>query len=108
MGPALVYGGRRGWAPGGRPRGRVPNSHTKPKRPVGRATLHGNGLSSGVLSTLSWLSEVLSARCVGAVSEPEEHQLKGGRVANVKLGTEGGKSATTRIDPPPVLIVTSV
>src|ERR1700686_1893345 len=108
MGLAWIDGGRRGWASGGRPRGRVPNSHTKPKRPVGRATLHGNGLSSGVLSTLSWLSEVLSALGVGAVSEPEQHQLKGGRGRNVKLGTGGGKSAVNRIDPRPVLIVTGL
>ena len=32
------------------------NRHTDRKRAVGRAALHGNGLSAGVLSALSWLS----------------------------------------------------
>src|SRR6202790_3955978 len=108
MGLAWIDGGRRGWASGGRPRGRVPNSHTKPKRPVGRATLHGNGVSSGVLSTLSWLSEVLSALGVGAVSESEEHQQQGGRGRDVKLGAWQGRSVGNPIDPRPVLIVTGL
>ena len=78
-----------------------------PKGPVGRAALHGNRLSSGVLSALSWLSEVLSALGVGAVSESEEHQQQGGRGRNVKLGA-GRASAGNRIDPRPVLIVTGL
>src|SRR5260221_9867743 len=106
MGVARPDGSGRGRASRGRAWRAVPNSHTEPKRPVGRATLHRNGLSSGVLSTLSWLSEVLSALGVGAVSESEEHQLKGGRGRDVKLGTGGGMSAVKRIDPRPVLIVT--
>src|SRR6266404_8085615 len=107
MGLAWTDGGGRGRAPLGRARREVPNRHTDPKRPVGRTTLHGNGLSSGVLSALSWLSEVLSALGVGAVSESEGHQLWGGRGRDVKLGARY-VSAGNSIDPRPVLIVTGL
>src|ERR1700687_1323297 len=108
MGLAWIDGGGRGRAPGGGAWRGVPNSHTEPKRFVGRAALHGNGLSSGVLSTLSWLSEVLSALGAGAVSESEEHQQQGGRGRNVKLGAWQGESVGNPIDPRPVLIVTGL
>src|ERR1700730_8377139 len=108
MGVAWPDGSGRGRASRGRAWRAVPNSHTEPKRPVGRAALHGNGLSSGVLSTLSWLSEVLSALGVGGVSDSEEHQLEGGRAGDVKLGRGGGMAAVNRIDPRPVLIVTGL
>src|SRR5712691_11123794 len=106
MGRAWTDGGGRGRASGGRTGRGVPKKHTNRKRVVGRATLHGNRLSSGVLSALSWLSEVLSALGVGAVSESEEHQQQGGRGRNVKLGA--GASAGNPIDPRPVLIVTGL
>ena len=48
-------GGGRGRASGGGPGRGVPKRHTDRKRPVGRAALHGNGLSAGVLFALSWL-----------------------------------------------------
>ena len=68
-------------------RGRgVPKNHTDRKRAVGRAALHGNGLSARVLFALSWLLEVLSALGAGAVSEFEEHQQQGGRGRDVNLG----------------------
>src|ERR1035437_6899799 len=107
MGLAWTDGSGRGRASGGRARRAVPNRHTDPKRPVGRATLHGDGLSSGVLSALSWLSEVLSALGVGAVPESEEHQQQGGRGRNVNLGARNA-SVGNRIDPRPVLIVTGL
>ncbi len=83
-------------------------AHTEPKRALGRAALHGNGLSPGVLSTLSWVPEVLSALGVGAVSESQEHQQQGGRGRDVNLGAGEGRSAVGRIDPRPVLIVTGL
>src|ERR1700694_1484991 len=75
---------------------------------MGRATLYRNGLSSGVLSALSWVSEVLSALGVGAVSESEEYQQQGGRGRNVNLGAGDDVSAVNPIDPRPVLIVTGL
>src|SRR6267154_1016356 len=108
MGLAWTDGGGRGRAPLSRTRRQVPNRHTDPKRPVGRAALHGNGLSSGVLSALSWLSEVLSALGVGAVSEFEEHQQQGGRGRNVILGAGRDASVGNPIDPRPILIVTGL
>src|ERR1700712_236727 len=108
MGFAWIDGGGRGRASrGGAWRG-VPKRHTERKRPVGRAALHCNRLSSGVLSALSWLSEVLSALGVGAVSESEEHQHKGGRGRDVKLEAGDDASAGNAIDPRPVLIVTGL
>src|ERR1700692_3638719 len=92
MGISWTYGGRRGRTSGGVAWGTAPNCHTDQKRSVGRAALHGNGLSSGILSALSWLSEVLSALGVGAVSEFEEHQQQGGRGRNVYLGAGLGAS----------------
>src|SRR6202048_700941 len=108
MGLAWPDGGGRGRASGGRAGHPVPNRHPERKRFVGRATLHRNRLSSGVLSTLSWLSEVLSALGVGAVSESEEHQQQGGRGRDVKLGAWQGRSVGNPIDPRPVLIVTGL
>src|ERR1700730_14166332 len=108
MGVAWPDGSGRGRASRGRAWRAVPNSHTEPKRFVGRAALHGNGLSSGVLPTLSWLSEVLSALGVGAVSKSEEHQQQGGRGRNVKVGAAQGELVGNPIDPRPVLIVTGL
>src|SRR6202165_5972340 len=108
MGLAWIDGGGRGRAPGGGAWRGVPNSHTDRKRTVGRAALHGNGLSSGVLSALSWLSEVLSALGAGAVSESEEHQQQGGRGRNVKLGAGYITAAGNPIVPRPILIVTGL
>src|SRR5450756_2565010 len=108
MGLAWSDGRGRGRASRGCAWCRVPNSHTDRKRAVGRAALHGNRLSSGVLSALSWVSEVLSALGVGAVPESEEHQQQGGRGRDVKFGTRDGASAGNRIDPRPVLIVTGL
>src|ERR1700732_4308781 len=108
MGFARVDGGGRGRASRRRPWRGVPNSHTGPKRSVGGGALHGNGLSTGVLSALSWLSEVLSALGVGAVSESEEHQQQGGRGRDVNLGAGGDTSAGNPIDPRPILIVTGL
>src|SRR3984893_18125212 len=108
MGLAWPDGSGRGRASGSGAWRAVPNSHTEPKRLVGRAALHGNGLSSGVLSTLSWLSEVLSALGVGAVSESEEYQQQGGRGRNVNLGAGYSAAAGNRIDPRPGLIVTGL
>src|SRR6267378_4787203 len=108
MGLAGTDGRGGGRASGGRAWRGVPNSHTDPKRSLGRATLHGNRLSSGVLSALSWISEVLSALGVGAGSESEEHQQQGGRGRNVKLGAGDDVSAGNPIDPRPVLIVTGL
>src|ERR1019366_1261382 len=104
MGLAWADGSGRGRASGGRAWRAVPNRYTDRKRSVGRATLYGNRLSSGVLSALSWLSEVLSALGVGAVPESEEHQQQGGRGRNVNLGTGDDASVGNRIDPRPVLI----
>src|SRR5664279_5902794 len=98
MGLAWVDGSGRGRAPLSRARREVPNRHTDPKRPVGRTALHGNRLSSGVLSALSWLSEVLSALGVGAVSESEEHQQQGGRGRDVILGAGDDASVGSPID----------
>src|SRR5476651_1919422 len=106
MGLAWIDGSGRGRAPGGRPGRGVPDKHTDRKRAVGRATLYGNRLSSGVLSALSWLCEVLSALGVGAVSESREHQWQGGRGRNVNLGAADDTIAVNPIDPRPVLIVT--
>src|ERR1700730_3266629 len=108
MGVAWPDGSGRGRASRGRAWRAVPNSHTEPKRSVGRAALHGNGLSSGVLSALSWVSEILSALGVGAVSEFEENQQQGGRGRNVKLGAGDDTSGGNPIDPRPVLIVTGL
>src|ERR1700693_3066324 len=108
MGLAWTYGGRRGRTSGGVAWGTAPNCHTDQKRSVGRAALHGNGLSSGILSALSWLSEVLSALGVGAVSEFEEHQQQGGRGRNVILGAGRDASVGNPIDPRPILIVTGL
>src|SRR5436305_9697294 len=108
MGLAWFNGSGRGRTSSGRPGRRVPNSHTDPKRTLGRTTFHGDRLSSGILSALSWLCEVLSALGIGAVSEFEEHQHKGGRGRNVNLGAGASVSAGNRIDPRPVLIVTGL
>src|ERR1700676_985516 len=108
MGLAWTDGSGRGRASRDRAWRGVPNSNTKPKRFVGRAALHGNRLSSGVLSALSWISKVLSALGVGAVSEPEEHQQQGGRGRNVNLGAGFRASAGDKIDSRPVLIVTGL
>src|ERR1700686_5001517 len=105
MGLARTDGRGGGRASGGRAWRGVPNSHTDPKRSLGRATLHGNRLSSGVLSALSWISEVLSALGVGAVSESEGHQQQGGRGRNVNLGAGDETSAGKPNDPRPVLLV---
>src|SRR5580704_18442719 len=108
MGLAWVDGSGRGWASGGRAWRAVPNRHTDRKRSVGRAALHGNGLSSGVLFAVSWLCEVLSALGVGAVSEPWEHQRQGGRGRDVNLGAGDDVAEVNPIDPRPVLIVTGL
>src|SRR6195952_3212363 len=108
MGLAWIDGGGRGRASGGRAWRGVPNRHTDRKRPVGRAALHGNRLSSGVLSALSWLLEILSALGAGAVSKFEEHQQQGGRGRNVNLGAGTDASVGTSFDPRPVLIVTGL
>src|ERR1700738_988581 len=105
MGLAWTDGSGRGRASRGRAWRGVPNSNTKPKRFVGRAALHGNRLSSGVLSALSWISKVLSALGVGAVWESEEHQQQGGRCSTVNWGRGDDASAGNPIDPRPVLIV---
>src|SRR3978361_1492681 len=108
MGLAWTDGGRRGRASGSRAWRGVPNRHTDRKRAVGRAALHGNGVSSGVLSALSWLLEVLSALGAGAVSKFEEHQQQGGRGWNVNLGAGTGASVGSSFDPRPILIVTGL
>src|SRR6202163_4623534 len=108
MGLAWADGGRRGRASRGRAGGGVPKKHTDRKRAVGRATLHGDGLSAGVLFALPWLFEVLSALGVGAVSKFEGHQQQGGRGRNVKLRAGEDASAGNSIDPRPVLIVTGL
>src|ERR1700676_3638163 len=108
MGLAWIDGGGRGRASRGRAWRAVPNRHTDRKRTVGRAALHRNRLSSGVLSALSWLFEVLSALGAGAVSESQEHQRQGGRGRNVSLGAGDDTSAVSRIDPRPILIVTGL
>src|SRR3979490_1730595 len=108
MGLARTDGRRRGRGSSGRAGGGVPKKHTNQKRPVGRATLHGNRLSAGVLFALSWLREVLSALGAGAVSEFDEHQQQGGRGRNVKLGAGYDTAAGNPIDPRPVLIVTGL
>src|SRR3979411_514106 len=105
MGLAWADGCGRGRASRGRAGGGVPKKHTDRKRAVGRAALHGNGLSAGILFALSWLFEVLSALGVGAVPESEEHQHEGGRGRHVKLGAGDGAFAGNRIDPRPVWIV---
>src|SRR3981189_161924 len=108
MGLAWTDGSGRGRASRSRPWRGVPNSHTDPKRSLGRAALHGNRLSSGVLSALSWVSEVLSALGVGAVPESKEHEQQGGRGRDVNLGAGDDVSAGDRIDRRPVLIVTGL
>src|ERR1700733_14377745 len=108
MGLAWTNGSGRGWASGGRAWCGVPNRHTDRKRAVGRAALHGNGLSSGILSALSWLFEVLSALGAGAVSKLEEHQQQGGRGRDVNLGAGNDPFVDNPIDPRPVLIVTGM
>src|ERR1700716_3843723 len=108
MGLAWTDGSGRGRASRGRPWRGVPNSHTDPKRSLGRAALHGNRVSSGVLSALSWVSEVLSALGVGAVPESKEHEHQGGRGRNVILGAGDDASAGNPIDSRPVLIVTGL
>src|ERR1700676_1709837 len=108
MGLAWIDGGGRGRAPRGRAWRAVPNRHTDRKRTLGRAALHRNRLSSGVLSALSWLSEVLSAVGAGAVSESQEHKQQGGRGRNVNLGAGKDAIAGNLIDPRPVLIVTGL
>src|SRR5882672_4463987 len=105
---AWTDGGGGGRASGGGPWGGVPKKHTDRKRLMGRAALHGNGLSAGVLFAVSWLFEVLSALGAGAVSKFEEHQLQGGRGRNVNLGAGEDTSAGNPIDPRPVLIVTGL
>src|SRR5258708_31195139 len=99
MGLAWTDGSGRGRASRSRAWRGVPNSHTDPKRSLGRATLHGNRLSSGVLSALSWISEVLSALAVGAVSESEERQQQVGRGPNVNLGAGDESVSGNSIDP---------
>src|SRR3984893_18141391 len=108
MGLAWTDGSGRGRASRGRAWRGVPNSNTKPKRFVGRAALHGNRLSSGVLSALSWISKVLSAVGAGAVSESQEHKQQGGRGRDVNLGAGDDTSAGNPIDPRPILIVTGL
>src|SRR5665213_4520834 len=108
MGLAWIDGGGRGRTPGSRAGGGVPEKHTDRKRPVGRAALHGYGLSAGVLFALSWLLEVLSALGVGAVSKFEKHQQQGGRGRNVNLVVGDDAFAGNPIDPRPVLIVTGL
>src|ERR1700691_228633 len=108
MGLAWPDGSRRGRPSGGVAWRAAPDRDPDPKRSVGRAALHGNGLSSGVLSALSWLSEVLSALGVGAVSEFEEHQQQGGRGRDVNLGAGRDVLVGNAIDPRPILIVTGL
>src|SRR3984893_10871980 len=113
MGLAWADGGRRGRTSRGRAGGGVPKGHTDRKRAVGRASLHGNGLSAGILLALSWLLKVLSALGDGAVSESEKHQQQGGRGRDVILGagaaaTVGDAIGYNSIDPRPVLIVTGL
>src|SRR3984885_14500868 len=108
MGLAWANGGRRSRASGGFAWCAVLDCNTVRKRTVGRAALHGNGLSSGVLSALSWVSEILSALGVGAVSEFEEHQQQGGRGRDVILGAGLDASVGNAIDPRPILIVTGL
>src|SRR5579863_7101076 len=74
---------------------------------MGRATLYSYGLSTGVLSALSWLFQILPALGVGAVPEFAEDQQQGGRGRNVRLGAGTGASAG-KVDPRPVLIVTGL
>src|ERR1700709_1651146 len=108
MGLAWTDGGGRGRASGPRAWGGGPNKHRHRKRPVGRPALHGNGVSTGVLSALSWLCEVLSALGAGAVSKFEEHQQQGGRGWNVNLGVGTAASVGNSFDPRPILIVTGL
>src|SRR3954447_24747713 len=108
MGLAWPDGGRRGRTSGGQAWGGVPDKHTDRKRPVGRAALYRNGVSTGVLSALSWLLKVLSALGGGAVSKFEKHQQQGGRGRNVNLGAGTDASAGNPFDPRPVLIVTGL
>src|SRR3979490_2305822 len=108
MGLAWADGCGRGRASRGRAGGGVPKKHTDRKRAVGRAALHGNGLSAGVLFALSWLFEVLSALGAGAVSKFEKHQQQGGRGRDVNLGAGAAVTVGNSIDPRPVLIVTGL
>src|SRR6516225_6191264 len=107
MGPAGADGGGRGGKSRACPGCRVPNCNTDRKRAVGRATLYGNRLSSGVLPALPWISEVFSGLGAGAVSQLEEHQQQGGRGRDVNLGA-GDYSSGGRVDPRPILIVTGL
>src|ERR1700676_1709046 len=108
MGLAWTYGSGRGRASGRCPRGRVPEEHTERKRTLGRAAVHRNGVSQGVLFALSWLFKVLPALGTGAVPKLEEHQRQGGRGRNVILGAAEDAAAGNRFDPRPVLIVTGL
>src|SRR4051812_12513199 len=108
MGLAWPDGGGRGRTSGGEAWRAVPDKHTDRKRTVGRAALHGNGVSTGVLSALSWLLKVLSALGAGAVSKFEKHQQQGGRGRDVNLGAGTATSADNLFDPRPVLIVTGL
>src|ERR1700709_768890 len=108
MGLAWFDGGRRGRKSRRSTGGAVPEKHTDRKRPVGRAALHGYGLSAGVLFALSWLLEVLSALGAGAVSKSREHQQQGGRGRNVNLGAGTDASVGNAFDPRPILIVTGL
>src|SRR3982074_3030881 len=103
MGLAWTNGSGRGRESRGHAWRGVPNRHTDRKRSVGRAALHGNGLSSGVLSALSWLLEVLSALGAGAVSKFEEHQQQGGRGRNVNLGAGTDSFVGNAFDQRPIL-----
>src|SRR5262249_45093106 len=108
MGLAWPDGGRGGRAPGRHQGDSVLNGNTGGKKALGRAALHGNGLSQGILSALPWLPEVLSALGVGAVQEPQQDQQQGRRGRNVTLGMGEDFSAENPIDPRPILIVTGL
>src|SRR6201996_2003200 len=108
MGFAWIDGSGRGRESRGSTGCGVPKKHTDRKRTLGRAAIHGNRLSAGILSALSWLFEVLSALGASAVSKFEQHQQQGGRGRDVTLGAGDDVSAGGRIDPRPVLIVTGL
>src|SRR5580700_2112721 len=108
MGLAWPDGGGRGRTSGHCQGNWILNGNTGRKRALGRAALHSNRLSPGILSALSWLSEVLSALGVGAVQEPHQDQQQGGRGRNVNLGDGDDFSAENPIDPRPILIVTGL
>src|ERR1700722_5236643 len=104
MGLAWSDGGGRGRKSGCCPRCRVPHDHTDRKGLVGRATLYRYGLSSGVLSALSWLFEILPALGVGAVPEFAKDQQQGGRGRDVTL-VSGIGASVGKVYPRAVLIV---